>query len=105
MTRTVKKDLRKPYSLPRAHSNERTNAEAGPSNLAALPPVNPSGGTSETSADAETNLTNTEENAAPVSNFYCSRVPRVSERVFGARSSALQAPEDRAQGGTGTRTK
>ena len=62
--------------MPRARSNEHTNAEAGPSNLAppfipyvAPPPTNPTGGTSEATADAENNQTVTEEDAAPVSNF------------------------------------
>ena len=105
MTRAMKEYRRQPYSLPRTYANERTNAEAGPSNLAALPPANPSGGTSETSADAEKHNSKTEEDAAPVSNFYCSRILRVSERAFGARSSTLQAPECRAQGGAGTKNR
>ena len=101
----MKKYRRQPYSLPRAYSNERTNAEAGPSNLAAPLPANPSGGTSETSADAEKSDSETEEDVAPVSNFYCSRVPRVSERAFGVRPSAPEAPEGRDHGGTCTKNK
>ena len=65
-----------PYETPRTFSNEYTNAEAGPSNLAppldpymAPPSTYPSGGTSEATADAETNQKITEEHAAPVSNF------------------------------------
>jgi len=74
----------KPYDASRARPNEHGNAEAGPSNLVPIPFVaqltaHPSGGTSETTADAETNQTITEEDAAPVSNFYCSHVPHVIE--------------------------
>ena len=75
-----------PYETPYALSNEYINAEAGPSNLApplvsyvTAPHTNPSGGSSEVTADATNNQTITEEDAAPVSNFYCSRIPRVTE--------------------------
>ena len=74
-----------PYGAPRARSDEHTNAEAGPSNLVpplvpyvAPPPTNPSGGNTEVTADAG-NQKVTEENAAPVSNIYCSRIPRVTD--------------------------
>ena len=74
-----------PYWTPHARSNEHINAEAGPSTLA--PPlvapltIHPSGGSPETTADAENNEIDTEEDEAPVSNFYCSHVPRVTERL------------------------
>lgn len=75
-----------PYGTPRAHRNEHWNAEAGPSTLVpppakhmARPTTHPSGGTSEATADAETQQPITEEETAPVSNFYWSCVPRVIE--------------------------
>ena len=81
-----------PYETSRAHSNEYTNAEAGPSTL--TPPLvpyvapsttHPSGGSSEATADAEPNQTVTEEDATPVSNLYCPRIPHVTEWLFGVR--------------------
>ena len=97
--------------MPSAHSNEHTNAEASPSNLAlpltsyvATPPTNPPGGTSEASADAENIQTTTEENAVPVSNLYCSRFPHVVERVFSARRpGAAEAQGTCVHGSNGTR--
>jgi len=75
-----------PYEIPRARSNEYADAEAGPSNLApplvsyAAPPTTyPSGGSSEATADAEGDKTVTEEDVTPVSNFYCSHIPHVTE--------------------------
>jgi len=75
-----------PYGVSHIRLNERANAEAGPSTQP-LPPITyvappityPSGGTSEATADAETNNSTTEEDTAPVSNFYCSRTPHVAE--------------------------
>ena len=103
-------DRRQPYAPSRAYPNGHANAEAGPSNLAAphipyvtLPPANPSGGTSETSADAENTNTDTEETPAPVSNFYCSRVPHVPDRAFGDSLGVLEAVEGRAHRVAGTR--
>ena len=82
-----------PYGMSRTRPNEYRNAEAGPSTLTAplipyvgLPTSQPSGGISETAADAATTQTNTEEEEAPVSNFYCSRIPHVTEWSFGVRS-------------------
>ena len=76
-----------------AGSDEPANAEAGPSNFVpqhtphmVQPPTNPSGGLSETTADAEHNKQITEEDVAPVSDFYCSHVPRVTERMFSVGS-------------------
>jgi len=75
-----------PYGTPHARHYGHGGAEAGPSTLVlplvpyvALPTAHPSGGTSETTAGAEHNQTTTEDATAPVSNFYCSRVPHVTE--------------------------
>jgi len=75
-----------PYGTPRGRLNERANAEAGSSTLplpsipyVTLPTTYPSGGTSEATADAENNNSTTEEDTAPVSNFYCSHIPHVAE--------------------------
>jgi len=75
-----------PYETPYALSNEYTNVEAGSSNLApplvsyvTAPHTHPSGGSSEVTADAVNIQTITEEEAAPVSNLYCSRAPHVTE--------------------------
>ena len=76
-----------PYgTLSRTRMIEHTNVEAGPSTLVpprapyvGLPAPNPSGGLSGTAVDAENNQTNTEENKAPVSNFYRSHALRVAE--------------------------
>ena len=74
------------------HPNEYGNAEAGPSSLVAqpiphlgLPTPQPSGGISETAADAATKQTKTEELEVTVSNFYCSHILRVIEWSFGVR--------------------
>ena len=99
----MERDRCQPHAPSRAYPNEHANAEAGPSNLAAPPPANPSGGTSEASADAENSNTETEENAAPVSHFYCSRVPRGPEWVFGDSLGALEAAENYARRVSGTR--
>ena len=82
-----------PYGMSRTRPNEYRNAEAGPSTLTAplipyfdLPTSQPPGGISETTANAEPEHTITEEEEAPVSNFYCSRIPHVTEWSFGVRS-------------------
>ena len=67
-----------PYGMSSARPNEYWNAEAGPStSLTApfvpsvdLPIQQPSGWISETTADAETTQTITEEHEVPVSSFY-----------------------------------
>ena len=75
-----------PYGTPRAFQNEYGNAEAGPSTL--VPPLiphlaplttPPSGGIPEATANAEYNQLTTEEDRAPVSNFYCPHIPHVAE--------------------------
>ena len=76
-----------PYEVPDTRRNESRNMEAGPSTLAhpiipphmAPPTAHPSGGTPETTADAETNHTSTEEDVTPVSDSYYPRVPHVAE--------------------------
>ena len=77
-----------PYGASRARQYEHRNAEAGPSTLV-LPPAlqtpQPSGGISETTADAEKTQSTTEEDKVPVSSFYCSHIPRVIEWSFGVR--------------------
>jgi len=91
-----------PYGRSRAQRSEHINAEAGPSTLipppvpcVGLPTLQPSGGmTSETTADAEKTQSTTEEDEAPVSNFYRSHILRVIEWSFGVRRSprGLSAP-------------
>ena len=67
------------------------------------PPINPSGGLSEATADAEIQPTVTEEDTAPVSNFYCSHVPHVTEWAFGVRRPDTAQPyEGQVCDGTGT---
>jgi len=76
----------KPYERFRVRQSEHRNAEAGPSTLApppipyvGPPTLQPSGGViSETTANAEVQTT-AEEDKAPVSNFYCSHIPRAIE--------------------------
>ena len=77
-----------PYGTSSAYLNEPGNMEAGSSTLAplAVPLIpQPSGGRSETTADAEFQ-TFTEEHRATVSDFYCSRIPRVTEWSLDVRS-------------------
>jgi hypothetical protein len=75
-----------------ARASEQTNAEAGPSSLPPLilpvnpPTVQPPRGQSETTVDAEHNESNVEEDEAPVSDFYHSHIPRVSDPLFGVKS-------------------
>ncbi|KAF9646525.1 hypothetical protein BDM02DRAFT_3000293 [Thelephora ganbajun] len=49
------------------------------------PTSQPSGGISETTADAATTQPTTEEGQVPVSNFYCPHILRVTEWSFGVR--------------------
>jgi len=81
-----------PYGMSYARANERGYTEAGPLTLVPLPipyggppTLQTSGGISETTADAETKQTVTEEDKTPVSSFYCSHIPRVTEWTFGVR--------------------
>jgi len=84
-----------PYGRSYARRSEHRNAEAGPSTLlpapvlyVGYPTLQPSGGMiSETTADAENAQLITEEDKVPVSNFYCSHIPRVIEWFFGVRRS------------------
>ena len=84
-----------PYGVSCTCQNRYGNAEAGPSTLVAppvpyvgLPPTQPSGGISETMANAKTENTVTEEHRAAVSYFYCSHIPRVTECLFGVRNQS-----------------
>ena len=78
-----------PYLTYYTDSDGYANTEAGPSYYVPLhtlymaqPFTNSSGELSEATADTEHRNKLTEENVAPVSNFYCSHVPRVTESVF-----------------------
>jgi len=82
-----------PSGVTRTRPNWYTNAEAGPSTLVAppvqylgLPTTQPPGGISETRANAQSKQTITEEHRVPVSIFYCSYIPRVTEWLFGVRN-------------------
>ena len=75
-----------PYGMTHTHSNEYWNVDAESSTLVTPPATyvdprmpQPSGGISETTADAGKNQTTTEEDQVPVSNFYCSRILHVAE--------------------------
>ncbi|KAF9650790.1 hypothetical protein BDM02DRAFT_3111579 [Thelephora ganbajun] len=92
--------------MTRARTSEHRNAEAGPSTLVSppipyigLPTSQPSGGMiSETTADAVTSQTLTEEAEVPVSSLYRSHIPRVTEWSFGVRGpSGPGAPAARVQ--------
>ena len=88
----------RPYGIPRhTHPYEHRNAETGQSTLTSplVPYVGPlapqpSGGKSETTADAENEQTDTEE-TRPVSNFYCSHFPHVTEWSSASVDQANQA--------------
>lgn len=67
-----------PYGISRTRPREYRDAEAGPSTLMApqgpyvdLQTLQPSGGISETMADAAMTQATTEEDETPVSSFYC----------------------------------
>jgi len=79
-----------PYGTSAARPNVYGTAEAGASNQMPLPILydtpqitQPTGGTPEATADAETNQTTTEEEKTPVSDFYCPPIPRVTDCLFG----------------------
>ena len=81
-----------PYGTSRTRRVGHVNAEAGPSTLmpphfpyVGLPIPQPTGGISETTANAANNKKITEEKEAPVSNFYRSHLPRVTKWLFGVR--------------------
>lgn len=73
----------RPYASPSPRLIKHINVEVEPSTQA--PPLAPSdthspGGTSETTAD-ESNSASAEEEEVPVSSFFCSHVPRLTEIV------------------------
>lgn len=94
-TRTGQTSTRRfqPYGTFRAREAEHQNAEADPLAITLaqvahvdLPTPQPTGGlTPEITADAETDETFTEEQEAPVSNFYRPHIPRVTDWSFGIR--------------------
>ena len=80
-----------PYGTSGASRIKNVNAEAGPSTIVpphipcvGLPIQQPTGGISETTANAA-NKKITEEKEAPVSNFYRSHLPRVTKWLFGVK--------------------
>ena len=82
-----------PYGTSRTHRVGHVNAEAGPSTL--VPPHVPyvdspipqsTEGIFKRTANATNNKSVKEKKEAPVSNFYRSHLPRVTERLFGVRS-------------------
>ena len=88
-----------PYGTYHDRTGMYRNTEEGPSNQASLPcpdsdwpTPQPTGGTSETTADAEQSEKITEDDETPVSNFYCSPVPHVIRRLFGVRHLGPGAP-------------
>ena len=75
-----------PYQRPSARKTKHTNAEAGPSTLpppripsVGPPTTQPPGEESETTADAEKNQPDREEDKVTVSNFYHPHIPRASD--------------------------
>ena len=100
MARTGMVDSRrfKLYGVYYANSTIYENTEAGPPSQ--LPPqvlydtrrtIRPTGGMPETTADAE-HQPLTEEEEAPVSDFYCSPVPRVNDCSSDIRNPRPDAP-------------
>ena len=84
-----------PYGVSRTRPGWYRNAEAGPSTLVAppipyigQPATQPSGGISETTANAKTTKIVTEKHRVSVSNFYCSHISRVTKWLFSVRHSS-----------------
>ena len=82
-----------PYGTSRTRRVGHVNAEAGPSTLVpphvpyvGLPITQSTEGISERTANATNNKSAKEKKEAPVSNFYRSHFPRVTEWLFGVRS-------------------
>ena len=103
-----------PYEVSRTRPNEHRNTEAGPSTPVPLPlpyvgppTPKPSGGISETPADAKKNQSDTEGDKGPVSKFYCSHIPHVTEWSSGVRPprrlGALAVKDDLARTECGRR--
>ena len=88
-----------PYLTHYADSDEYANIDAGPPYLVPLhtpymahPSTNSSGGSSEATVNAG-NTTKFTEDAVPISNFYCSHVPRATESVFDVGRSGASHPQ------------
>ena len=80
-----RKKRHQPYGTDRARGTESAGPVAGSSTLAPSPvpsvgppTTQPSGGTSEATADTENNQQPKEENKVPVSNCYRSHIPRLA---------------------------
>ena len=107
-TRTGQTSTRRfqPYGTSRARVTEHQNAEADPlaTKLVQVPHVGPptpqpTGGLiPETTADAEQDQTDTEEQEVPVSNFYRSHIPHVTDWPFGIRRSPSAQGSETARG-------
>ena len=95
LTRTEPMSAGKYQPYRRFCVQQGEHREAGPSTLApppipyvGLPALQPSGGViSEPVADAESTQITVEEDRVPVSNFYCSHIPRAIEWSSGVRQS------------------
>jgi len=81
------------------YSPRSRNTQAGPSTQVPPPTpydaastAQPTGGHSETSADAEQNNQGTEEDETPVSDFYCSLIPHVTDFLLDLRRLEPGAP-------------
>ncbi|KAF9648629.1 hypothetical protein BDM02DRAFT_2210417 [Thelephora ganbajun] len=90
-----------PYEKYGARLKTHGTVEAGPSTRMFLPilcdtppTTQPTGGISETTADAEQAKTITEDEA-PVSNFYCSPIPRVTDCLLDVRHPKPGAPVEK----------
>ena len=87
-----------PYEPPRVRPTLRLKAGAGPSNLPShvrpvgQPTVQPTGGQSETTANAKTNKPNAEEDEVPVSHVHPSHILRASDWLFGVRRRNGRGP-------------
>ena len=106
-TRTGQTSIRRfqPYGTSRAWETEHQNAEVDPLaiQLVQAPhvglPTQPTGGLiPETTADAETEQSHTEEQEVPVSDFYRSHVPHVTDWSFGIRRSPSAQGSKTARG-------
>ena len=93
-TRTRVTDSRRftPYGRYGVHPIVYEETEVGPSLYVpppiphdATPTMIPAGGIPKTTAHAEHKQSNTEEQESPVSDFYCSPIPRVADCLLDVR--------------------